>query len=183
MDKFQIESEIKRPAPYKGDPGKQKACDAKMEEFLKLYPQTRWNATATCKLVGISIYTFHRWKDNPWFQEHLDLAQFEYKDWLVHKLNENINNNMESSVIFANKTVNRDRGYSERHSFMPIKLKRIETIEDVNSAITEIIELVGLGKLSIEEGEKYGALIENKRKTLELTDLTKRMDEIELKVQ
>jgi hypothetical protein len=66
---------------------------------------------------------------------------------------------------------------------MPFKLKRIDTIEDVNTALTELIELVGVGKLSIEEAEKYGGLIENKRRTIECTDLAKRLEEVEARVK
>jgi phage antirepressor YoqD-like protein len=91
--------------------------DNKKAEIVDYYVKALGNITDTCKLAGISRWTFYRWlKENEEFKKAIDNANVnEYKkDFIENALLSLVQKKNPAAVIFAAKTQLKDRGYIEK---------------------------------------------------------------------
>ena len=91
---------------------------ARQRAFIDLFPRLRFEVTRTCKKVGISRQTYYRWIEEPGFKTAFLEALEDKKDFvegaLMSIIRDTDHSGHTTAVIFANKTLNKDRGYVER---------------------------------------------------------------------
>lgn len=76
---------------------------------------TRFNASEACRLVNVSYPTIREWKlKDPAFKQLLDEVQWHMKNFFEGSLTQQVAAGNILAVLFANRTVNKDRGYDER---------------------------------------------------------------------
>ena len=89
----------------------------KKKSFIEAYIKTFGNITAACKSIKIDRGTYYNWmeKDEE-FKNTINTCEprESYKDFIESKLCKLINNDTPSAIIFAAKTICKDRGYVER---------------------------------------------------------------------
>jgi ACT domain-containing protein len=137
-----------------------------------------------CKQAGIHRDTFYKWRrSDSEFRAKVDALQEVAKDFGETQLIKNMKEGKEASIIFFCKTRLKDRGYSERHNFTKLELPPLINMEDINLALTKVIDNVSDGTISVEDARDLSMLIENKRKALESTELAQRLTFLETKVK
>jgi hypothetical protein len=83
--------------------------------FLHAFVTRNFNASAALKSIGLSYSRLRRWMQvDPDFVELMDEMLFHKKNFVESALMKLVSDGDNAAVIFANKTLNRDRGYSER---------------------------------------------------------------------
>jgi hypothetical protein len=92
-----------------------------------------------CRKVGISRQTFFLWCKDEKFQALVDEIQEAKKDFFEGSLIRLVAAGDTSATIFANRTVNKDRGYSERH----------QVDVNVSGQVTHKHELVSMEQLKL----------------------------------
>lgn len=97
--------------------------------LVKAYQLHYGNVTEACKAVNIGRTTFYRWiEDDPelkQFLHSLDVAQLK-KDFIENALMKKIGEGDTACIIFANKSLNKDRGYIERNEVILSSSEPIE---------------------------------------------------------
>jgi hypothetical protein len=87
------------------------------KQFIDTYQRAYGNVSISCKATGVGRTTFYRWlKEDPEFAaaiEALDPRE-DLKDFVESKLISRIKQNDTACIIFAAKTLLKDRGYIER---------------------------------------------------------------------
>ena len=90
----------------------------RQQTFIDLFPTQRFEVMRTCKQIGISRKTYYRWIEEPEFKAAFLEALENKKDFvegaLMNIINKPDHTGHTTAVIFANKTLNKDRGYVER---------------------------------------------------------------------
>jgi len=87
----------------------------KQDLWLKNFIDYSFNIADTCKAVGIRRVTVNQWRDNyPEFKAIFDEICEEKKDFVESKLLENIKANDSACIIYACKTLLKDRGYGDK---------------------------------------------------------------------
>lgn len=92
---------------------------AKQKAFIKILERNLGNIKKSCEEAGITRKTFYDWeKDSEDFQKMLELSNkftmSDKRDLVEDKLMEKVLNNDTSAIIFASRTLNASRGYSEK---------------------------------------------------------------------
>jgi hypothetical protein len=94
--------------------GRGKRC--RMQLYLYALAESDFSQTEARKLLGISRRQWRIWSSDPDFGElQFEILQHK-KDFLESSLMALVRQGDSAATIFANKTLNRDRGYSERVS-------------------------------------------------------------------
>lgn len=91
--------------------------EPKKSEVVENYIKSFGIVSVTCKASGISRYTFYEWlKKDPDFKSAIENsnAKEHKKDFIENALVKLINSGETSAVIFAAKTLLKDRGYIEK---------------------------------------------------------------------
>ena len=65
--------------------------------------------------------------------------------------------------------------------YVDADLKTLSNANDLPEALAQIIQSVGEGELTPEEGASIGSLVENFRKSIELVDIEQRLSKLEQK--
>lgn len=88
---------------------------ARQSLWLHAMVSGSFNASDACKKVGVSMTTLKNWIANdPDFAELVDELQVHKKNFFESALIDLVTSRDAMAVIHANKTINRDRGYSEK---------------------------------------------------------------------
>lgn len=82
--------------------------------FIHALACSNFNQTAACSRIGISSNTLKKWKMDIRFCSMLDEIEFHKKNFVETALMNSIAAGEVASIIFASKTLNRDRGYNDR---------------------------------------------------------------------
>ena len=85
--------------------------------FIDAYTKTFGNITMSCNRVGIARSTYYNWinKDDDFNKQINDIQPKElFLDFVTSKLVEKINEGDKASIIFALKTIGKERGWVER---------------------------------------------------------------------
>lgn len=82
--------------------------------FMYAYCRRNFNASRACHALGISYKMLGTWKEEPEFAELLDELHWHKKNFFEDSLIRSVRKGETAAVIFANKTLNRDRGYQDK---------------------------------------------------------------------
>lgn len=90
---------------------------ARQHLFLHAMIVTNFNASEACRKVGVSKATVDAWvRTDPDFPELLDEILWHKKNFFESALIERVAEGDVNATLFANRTLNRDRGYGESKS-------------------------------------------------------------------
>jgi transcriptional regulator with XRE-family HTH domain len=88
---------------------------ARQHLFLHALVSSNFNVSRACSMIQISRKTFESWvTSEPEFHELMQEMDFHKKNYFESALIGLIARGDSSATIFANKTINRDRGYNEK---------------------------------------------------------------------
>lgn len=91
----------------------------RQRQFLDIFINSALgNVSAAAKAAGIRRETFYLWMKNPAFKELAAEARERRKDFIESALDKKIKQGDTSAIIFAAKTICKDRGYIERSELM-----------------------------------------------------------------
>lgn len=94
----------------------QQGKHVKQQLFIHALICSNFNATEACRKVGISVFSMRRWIDEePDFRDLLEEIHWHKKNFFEAGLVRLIEEGDSAATIFANRTVNRDRGYNDKH--------------------------------------------------------------------
>lgn len=82
--------------------------------FLTAWMKFRFNATKALRFTGIKRDTLNNWMTSPRFQKLMKELQEAKKDFFEDALIGSVVRGETAAIVFANKTLNRDRGYGEK---------------------------------------------------------------------
>jgi len=83
--------------------------------FLQALVSSNFNPSMACRFVAISVDTFQQWvREEPEFANLMQQMQVHKKNLFESALIRLVKLGEPSAVMFANKTINRDRGFSEK---------------------------------------------------------------------
>jgi hypothetical protein len=125
--------------------------------FVHAMIQANFNASEACRMISLPYAQFRRWVyDDPGFRQLLDEVHWHKQNWVEGSLMNLIATGNTLATIFASRTLNRDRGYSDK-----VDVNVTGTIKhDVSVKVVRVDEL----KLSIEtRRELLQALRERKQ--------------------
>ena len=101
--------------------------------FCHALLHTGYDLSKACHMVGISFSTMKHWKDDLDFLQMLEEMQFHKKNFFERSLVGLVEEAHPAAVIFANRTLNADRGYNEK-----IELRTEEHNANSNFEITDL---------------------------------------------
>ena len=142
---------------------------ARQHLFLYALTASNFNASEACRKVNISRKTFENWvTTEPEFGQLIDEMHWHKKNFFESALVGLIRSGDSSATIFANRTLNRDRGYNEKFELevkgqvnhahahivqiddlnLPIKVRRLilEAMRDEDNIIPIEVEHAGNGR-------------------------------------
>lgn len=91
----------------------------RQRQFLDVFINSALgNVSVAAKAVGIRRETYYSWMKNPAFKELAAEARERRKDFIESALDARIKAGDTAAIIFAAKTVCKDRGYVERSELM-----------------------------------------------------------------
>jgi hypothetical protein len=84
-------------------------------QYLFLYALTRsaFNVSTAMKKLCISKSTFDQWQNDPVFKQLINEVQWHKKNFFEDHLTRLVKEGDSAATIFANKTLNKDRGYQD----------------------------------------------------------------------
>lgn len=89
----------------------------KKRAFLEAMKKTFGNISASCNIATITMPTYYNWrKDDEEFAKEVDSTNYKESrlDFIENKLIEKINKGDTTAIIFALKTIGKERGYVEK---------------------------------------------------------------------
>lgn len=82
---------------------------------MEVFKEKLGNISVSCRAFGISRPTFYDWYDNdPDFRAAADAVKEVRKDFVENAFMQRINAGDTTAIIFALKTICKDRGYIEK---------------------------------------------------------------------
>lgn len=82
--------------------------------FLHALVKYDYDKSAACRVARISRHTLNAWKRSPHFRQCLEEIRWHKKNFYEGGLVRLVKEGDSAATVFANKTLNRDRGYGER---------------------------------------------------------------------
>lgn len=83
--------------------------------WVHAYMMNGFNASKACRMVGIAHGTLREWSEtDPNFPRLLEELKWHKQNWVEEALMDLIALRKPEAVIFANRTLNRDRGYGDK---------------------------------------------------------------------
>lgn len=122
---------------------------ARQHLFIHSWVMSNFNASEACRKVNISRATFQNWMEEANFRDLIDEVHFHKKNFVEGGLMSLIEQGDTSATIFANRTLNRDRGYNEKvevehthqHSIATFNVEQV--LDRVNAAAKrEILQAI-----------------------------------------
>jgi hypothetical protein len=86
----------------------------RQELFVYAMIHNNFSASRACERVGVGGATFSNWQKDPGFVEMLQAIQEAKKDFFESHLIKLVRQGDTAATIFANRTLNRDRGYNDK---------------------------------------------------------------------
>lgn len=102
-----------------------------------------FNASEACRVIGIHNTTLMAWTRQPGFARLIDEFLWHKKNFFESALVKAVQRGETSAIIFANKTLNKDRGYTEKIQLeMTGQVNHTVSIESLNLTLEEKKELL-----------------------------------------
>jgi hypothetical protein len=130
---------------------------ARMHLFMYAFSASNFNPSEACKKVNITFATLRRWeRTEPGFLELLDQMLEHKKNFFEACLVKAAKKGDVNAIIFANKSLNKDRGYADtakvehtgtikhEHSHKLINLDDLDLPLSVRKAILDALRAKGL---------------------------------------
>lgn len=95
----------------------------KQHLFLAALVSSRFMVTEACRRIGISHAEYNAWTKDSEFKEVLSTLHQCKKDFLESALMDLVAERNPAAVVFANKTMNRDRGYGTKPEETTVHVK------------------------------------------------------------
>lgn len=130
---------------------KRKPNKVRQQLFCHAILHTGYDLSKACFMVGINRVKLEGWRQDPVFLQMLEEIQFHKKNFFEHALIGLISDGYPGAIIYANRTINRDRGYDEK-----------VTIENTNTGITVDWDIGNLD-LDLPTMKKVLAAVEKKK--------------------
>ena len=108
-------------------------------DFIEIYKKKMGLISTTCESANVSRAMYYRWLEKPAFRLAIEEATTSIKDFGEASLYKSINKGDVASIIFFNKTKNRDRGYIEKPEVQVIG-HQTNTQVNIDTNIHELIE-------------------------------------------
>lgn len=107
--------------------------------FLKVFEKALGNVTVACTNFGIERQTFYNWYNaDEEFRTACDAVKEKRKDFIESALDKRIQAGDTTAIIFAAKTLCKDRGFVEKQ-----EVEQKSTIQlDIDEQKSEIRELI-----------------------------------------
>jgi hypothetical protein len=87
----------------------------RQELFIHALVSTNFDISEALRMVAMSRTTFNHWRDNDLeFRQLVEEIQWHKKNFFEHALMDLVEQRHPSAVLFVNRTINADRGYSEK---------------------------------------------------------------------
>lgn len=109
-------------------------------EFLDVFKRALGNVSVACKSFGIDRQTYYNWvRDDDDFARQCDDVRETRKDFIESALDKRIQAGDTAAIIFAAKTICKDRGYVERvenevHAQAPLSFTIVEATGNEDTA-------------------------------------------------
>lgn len=87
---------------------------AKKQLFVHAWVSCNFNPSRACKAINLSPSVFKRWMDQDDFRELLGQVQEHKKNFFEECLVKSARKGEVAAIMFANRTLNRDRGYGDK---------------------------------------------------------------------
>ena len=131
---------------------KRESTRARQLTFLRVFLEGRFCIAAACRAVGINRSTFYRWQKNQRFQRELDDLKQEKIDLIEAALFRNIQSGDPVSIIFALKTLGKNRGYVEAEKVRTGELPAKRAMEILDSLLSGGIDVTTAALQFTREG-------------------------------
>jgi hypothetical protein len=133
----------------------------KQHIFLYAIVRSNFNKSEAMKTCCVSKYELKRWMDDPKFVGFMDQIKDGIKDFYESALVERVKEGDTQATIFANRTLNRDRGYGDT-----VQVEHTGKIEH-----SHLVQ-VDVSTLSMKaQKEIYNQLEEREKETEELEEM------------
>ena len=115
----------------------------KKDDFLEVLRKALGNVSVACKSFGIDRQTYYNWcKEDPEFAAKCEEVKEVRKDFIESALDKRIQAGDTAAIIFAAKTICKDRGYVERvenevHAHAPLSFVIEEATGNENTTDQE----------------------------------------------
>lgn len=96
----------------------------KQELFIHALVTSGFDPSSACRIIGVPRWQLKQWSEEPEFRQLIEEIQWHKKNFYERRLVDLIECGHPGAIIFANRTINGDRGYSER-----LKLEHSGTID------------------------------------------------------
>lgn len=93
---------------------KNKPIKMRQQLFCHAILHTAYDISKACAMVGVDRMQMEKWKGDLEFLQMLEEVQFHKKNFFEHALIGLVAEGYPGAVIYANRTINRDRGYDEK---------------------------------------------------------------------
>lgn len=90
------------------------AKEVRQRLFLHALVHFNFNPSQACECVGITTKTYNEWKQGPSFRRMLQEMEWHKKNFLEGGLMGLVQKGDAAAIIFASRTLNRDRGYNDK---------------------------------------------------------------------
>ncbi len=131
---------------------KRESTRARQLTFLRAFLEGRFCIASACRTAKINRSTFYRWQKNQRFQRELDDLKQEKLDLIEAALFRNIQSGDPVSIIFALKTLAKNRGYVESERVRTGEAQAKRGVEILDDLIADKINAVTAALLFTKDG-------------------------------
>lgn len=121
---------------------------ARQSLFLYALVNTNYSFNKSLKIVNITKRIFDEWCNEPEFYKLINELEWYRKNWLEDSLMSLIAEGNKEAILFANRNINRDRGYNDSKN-INIKNENIHRLE-CNINIDELNLPIDVRKIILE---------------------------------
>ena len=112
----------------------------RQKDFITIYNSKLGIVSIACESANLSRAMYYRWlNENYLFKEKIDEAEEKLKDFGEMALLKSMQKGDVASIIFFNKTKNKDRGYIERPQF---EINNTIIDKQMNISFPQIMEMI-----------------------------------------
>jgi hypothetical protein len=87
----------------------------RQELFIHALVYSNYNLSEACRLTGVSYNQLNGWRrEDTGFKRLIEEVEWHKKNFFEHALMDLVAERYPAAVLFVNRTINADRGYSER---------------------------------------------------------------------
>jgi hypothetical protein len=91
-----------------------KTKQLRQELFIYALVSSSFDLSSACRMVAMDRVTLHKWKSDLEFLQLMEEIQWHKKNFFESALVGLVEERHPGAVLFANRTINADRGYSEK---------------------------------------------------------------------